>query len=119
MLIFIFYSNLDPNMWRVQDFATNNNLLASQQLEFQLGNLEPDTLYHVQAAVVSQQLSYERKSRVHNVRTMPLQEKSTLPPTIPIEPNLSVGQVNSTSAQIVWRPFTQDELHFIDGIQLR
>lgn len=36
-----------------------------------------------------------------------------------INSRLSVLDVNDTTAHISWRHFTEDELQFIDGIQIR
>jgi len=44
---------------------------------------------------------------------------TTLPPQIPIEPDLTVIQVNSTWARLTWRKASPFELQFIDGVQLR
>ena len=43
----------------------------------------------------------------------------TLPPAIPVDPELHVDNVNSTSATLSWRKFAEKELQFIDGVQLR
>jgi hypothetical protein len=44
---------------------------------------------------------------------------TTLPPQIPVDLELSVVDVNSTWARLMWRKFTEFELQFIDGVQLR
>lgn len=36
-----------------------------------------------------------------------------------IDSLLSVVEVNDTTAHVTWRHFTEDELRFIDGIQIR
>lgn len=44
---------------------------------------------------------------------------TTLPPIIPIEPNLAISDINATWVNVIWRKFTDYELQFIDGVQLR
>jgi hypothetical protein len=44
---------------------------------------------------------------------------TTLPPQIPVDLGLSVADVNATWARLMWRKFTEFELQFIDGVQLR
>lgn len=44
---------------------------------------------------------------------------TTLPPQIPVDLGLSVEDVNATWARLMWRKFTEFELQFIDGVQLR
>jgi predicted metal-dependent RNase len=44
---------------------------------------------------------------------------TTLPPQISVDLGLSVVDVNATWARLMWRKFTEFELHFIDGVQLR
>jgi len=44
---------------------------------------------------------------------------TTLPPQIPVDLELSVVDVNATWARLMWRKFTEFELQFIDGVQLR
>lgn len=44
---------------------------------------------------------------------------TTLPPQIPVDLGLTVVDVNATWARLMWRKFTEFELQFIDGVQLR
>jgi hypothetical protein len=44
---------------------------------------------------------------------------TTLPPQIPVDVELAVVDVNSTWARLMWRKFSDFELQFIDGVQLR
>lgn len=60
------------------------------------------------------------QSPVLTVRTLPLSGPiTTLPPQIPIDPELSVDEVHSTWIRLNWRKFTQFEQQFIDGIQIK
>lgn len=38
---------------------------------------------------------------------------------IPISPDLAITDINATWVTVVWRKFTEYELQFIDGLQLR
>lgn len=58
-------------------------------------------------------------SRIYTVRTLKDIPLSTLPPMIPIEPNLMITDINATWVNVAWRKFTEHELQFIDGVQLR
>jgi hypothetical protein len=44
---------------------------------------------------------------------------TTLPPQIPVDAALAVVAVNATWARLMWRKFSEFELQFIDGVQLR
>lgn len=44
---------------------------------------------------------------------------TTLPPEIPIDAGLAVAEVNSTWMRVTWRKFSEYELQFIDGVQIR
>ena len=44
---------------------------------------------------------------------------TTLPPIIPVEPELRAIEVNATYVKVGWRMFNDTELQFIDGVQLR
>lgn len=59
-------------------------------------------------------------SRIYTIRT-PRDTSTTpnLPSTLPIEPELSINDINSTWVNVLWRKFTDKELQFIDGVQLR
>jgi len=58
-------------------------------------------------------------SPVLSVTTPPKEELTTLPPEIPVEPELMTAHVNASWATLQWRKFTDFELQFIDGLQLR
>ncbi|KAK9687410.1 hypothetical protein QE152_g36293 [Popillia japonica] len=110
--------NNDPSTWQLQVFAPPHDLLATPQLEFQLTELKADTNYRIQVTVTLRDMHNIHTSKIYSVRTAKELLTSTLPAMIPIEPDLSVGEVNATWARIQWRPFTPNEMEFIDGVQL-
>lgn len=112
----------DDNLanWDVQVFAPPSDLIATQQLEFDLIGLQPNTEYKIKITVMLRDLHNTPTSRIYTVRTpSKIPSLSTLPPMIPIEPNLIVSDVNSTWVTIAWRKLSEFELQFVDGVQLR
>lgn len=101
-------------------FAPPNDLIATPQLEFELGDLKPSTEYKVKITVKLKDLANSPTSKIYSVRTLEKRaEATTLPPQIPIEAELRVTEANSTWINVAWRKFTEYELQFIDGVQLR
>nr|CAD7567674.1 unnamed protein product [Timema californicum] len=112
--------NNDLATWEQQVLAPPEDLIATPQLEFELGGLQPDTTYRIKITVILRDLQNSPSSEILTVRTLPLTVPlTTLPPEIPVEPELSVVEVNSTWARLMWRKFSEYELQFIDGVQLR
>lgn len=111
--------NEDTNTWQLQVFAPPNDLIATPQLEFDLIDLEPETEYKIKIAITLRDLHNTPMSRVYSIRTLKETKLTTLPPIIRIEPDMSITEINSTWVNIAWRKFTNDELQFIDGVQLR
>ncbi|XP_063232172.1 putative epidermal cell surface receptor [Bacillus rossius redtenbacheri] len=112
--------NDDPATWQRQVLAPPHDLIATPQLEFELGELQPDTTYKIKVAVMLRDLANSPSSEVLVVKTLPhAAPGTTLPPLIAVEPELVVAEVNATWVRLAWRKFTEHELNFIDGIQLR
>lgn len=109
--------NSDPATWEQQVLAPPDDLIATPELEFKLENLQPDTEYKIKITVVMRDLQNSPASQILTVKTPPTSQAS--PPVIPVDPELHVVSSNSTSATVSWRKFTERELHFIDGVQLR
>lgn len=112
--------NFDVSTWKAQVFAPPNDLIATPQLEFELGDLKPSTEYKVKITVKLKDLANSPTSKIYSVRTLEKRaEVTTLPPTIPIEAELQATETNSTWINVMWKKFTEYELQFIDGVQLR
>lgn len=101
-------------------FAPPNDLIATPQLEFELGDLKPSTEYKVKITVKLKDLANSPTSKIYSVRTLNKQtDATTLPPQIPIDAELQIAETNTTWINVMWRKFTEYELQFIDGVQLR
>ena len=101
-------------------FAPPGDLLATPEFEFDLPDLHADTEYRIKVSVTLRDVHNTPSSAVHTVRTLKeLTTPAPAPPVIPIEPDLTVPEVNATWATVAWRKFTEYELQFIDGVQLR
>ncbi|EZA61442.1 Putative epidermal cell surface receptor, partial [Ooceraea biroi] len=113
-------TNADPSTWKVQVFAPPNDLIATPQLEFELGDLKPMTEYRVKVTVKLKDLANSPTSKIYSIRTLKqYAEVTTLPPQIPIDAELRIVETNSTWINVMWKKFTEYELQFIDGVQLR
>ncbi|KOX71016.1 Putative epidermal cell surface receptor [Melipona quadrifasciata] len=113
-------TNFDVSTWKSQVFAPPNDLIATPQLEFELGDLKPSTEYKVKITVKLKDLANSPTSKIYSVRTLEKRaDATTLPPQIPIDAELHVMETNSTWVSVMWRKFTEYELQFIDGVQLR
>ncbi|KAK9878490.1 hypothetical protein WA026_022385 [Henosepilachna vigintioctopunctata] len=110
-------SNTDK--WELQVFAPPNDLIATPQLEFDLLDLKANTEYKIKITITLRDLHNTPTSQIYKIKTLPELASSTLPPMIPVDPELNIAEVNSTWATAAWRKFTEYELQFIDGIQLR
>ncbi|XP_066992928.1 putative epidermal cell surface receptor isoform X2 [Anabrus simplex] len=110
--------NNDISTWEQQVLAPPKDLIATPQLEFSLGGLQPDTEYRIKITVILRDLHNSPSSSVVAVRTLPA-PSTTLPPVIAVQPNLSAAEANSSWITVTWRKFDDFELQLIDGIQLR
>lgn len=110
---------MDVNSWQLQVFAPPNDLIATPQLEFDLLELKPDTEYKIKITITLRDLHNTPSSRIYKIRTLKDVNTTTLPPMIPIEPELAISDINATWVTVIWRKFTEYELQFIDGVQLR
>ncbi|XP_054261640.1 putative epidermal cell surface receptor isoform X1 [Macrosteles quadrilineatus] len=112
--------NSDPSTWEQQVLAPPDDLIATPELEFELGNLEPNTTYKIKISIVLRDLQNSPVSDILTVKTLPKTTSATLyPPEIPVDPELRVAELNATWVKLVWRTFNEFELQFIDGVQIR
>lgn len=44
---------------------------------------------------------------------------TSYPAEIPVDPELRVAELNATWVKLMWRTFSEFELQFIDGVQIR
>ncbi|KAK5647810.1 hypothetical protein RI129_002702 [Pyrocoelia pectoralis] len=110
--------NNDPNTWQSQVFSPPNDLIETAQLEVDLTGLIEDTEYKLKIIVTLRDLHNTPSSRIYTVRTLK-EVPSTLPPSIPIDPNLVITDINATWVNIAWRKFSDKEIQFVDGVQIR
>lgn len=111
-------NNHDPSTWKPQVLAPPQDLLATPTLEFTLGDLKPDTEYRVKITVLLRDLQNSPSSPILAVHTPPV-ATSTLPPVVPVSPELEAAEVNASWAVLTWRRFSDFEMQLIDGVQLR
>ncbi|XP_020280700.1 putative epidermal cell surface receptor isoform X2 [Pseudomyrmex gracilis] len=112
-------TNIDSSTWKAQVFAPPDDLIATPQLEFELGDLKPMTDYNMKITVKLKDLANSPSSKIYSVRTLEKHEEvTTLPPQIAINAELRIAETNSTWVNVMWKKFTEYELQFIDGVQL-
>lgn len=103
----------------LQVFAPPKDLIATPSLEFDLLDLKPDTEYRIKITITLRDSHNSPSSRIYRIKTPKDIQITTLPPLIPIEPDLAITDINATWVIVSWRKFTEYELQFIDGVQLR
>ncbi|XP_050666015.1 putative epidermal cell surface receptor isoform X2 [Leptidea sinapis] len=110
----------DVSHWLSQVFAPADEILTTPRLEFRLSGLKPSTTYKIRGKLFLHNLPVEPESEIYTVRTLdapkiehPGEKRRE------IDSKLTVVDVNDTTAHLSWRHFSEDELQFIDGVQVR
>ncbi|XP_059468624.1 uncharacterized protein LOC132192596 isoform X2 [Neocloeon triangulifer] len=106
----------DPSKWE-RAMTETDELIDGVQMAHEVSGLKPNTEYHFQIAIHVRELG-SMVSHVAIVRT-PHDVASAGPQVIPVDAGLAVSQVNATWIKVSWRKFSEDELQFIDGVQIR
>ncbi|CAK1552323.1 unnamed protein product [Leptosia nina] len=110
----------DVSQWYSQVFAPADEILTTPRLEFRLSGLKPSTMYKIRGKLYLHDLPVEPESKVYTIRTQalptdePSEEKRR-----EVNCKLTVVEVNDTTAYLNWRHFSEEELQYIDGIQVR
>ncbi|XP_067639090.1 putative epidermal cell surface receptor isoform X2 [Eurosta solidaginis] len=128
------YTNLpgnDTTTWDQQIFAPPEDLIATSQMEFDLPGLEPNSLYKVKITLILRDLNAQPTSPILTVTT-PAERLITPPPHVSDyrpdfkdifrnidDPELNVSETNSTWLQLTWKKISDEQLEYVDGIQLR
>jgi hypothetical protein len=72
------YRNSDPSSWNQQELAPPGDLIATPQLEFEIGDLTPDTQYKIKITVILRDLHNSPTSKILSVRTPPERKDVTI-----------------------------------------
>ncbi|XP_018796294.1 PREDICTED: putative epidermal cell surface receptor isoform X2 [Bactrocera latifrons] len=121
----------DTTTWEQQIFAPPEDLIATSQMEFDLPGLEPNSLYKIKITLILRDLNSQPTSPILTVTT-PADRTITPPPQISDyrpdfkdvfknieDPELNVSETNSTWLQLTWKKIADEQLEYVDGIQLR
>ncbi|XP_037079036.1 putative epidermal cell surface receptor [Pollicipes pollicipes] len=110
----------DLSSWDRRVFESPSGRMDELSYSWKLGDLSAGTDYLLRARVLFEQAISSLQSSVRQFSTPPMATPgTTLPPKVALDAGLVASEINTTWARIGWRRLTEDELRFIDGIQLR
>lgn len=117
-------------------FAPPEDLIATSQMEFELPGLEANSEYRIKITLILRDLNDQPSSQIYKVKTQP--ERGITPPppasSFPVlpgfdfnhigdvlkaDPELKITEMNATWAKLSWNKIPDDEIDYVDAIQLR
>ncbi|XP_050740420.1 uncharacterized protein LOC127010411 isoform X2 [Eriocheir sinensis] len=111
----------DPETWSKEVLVPMGSIITQSEWDHILSGLEPATEYTLQV-VLQVQGTEPIQSHTFTYTTM---EEATTPPTttplprLDIDAELYASEITKTSAKVSWRTFTDYELQYIDGVQVK
>ncbi|XP_070136831.1 putative epidermal cell surface receptor isoform X2 [Drosophila bipectinata] len=121
----------DTSTWEQQIFAPPEDLIATSQMEFDLPQLEPNSLYKVKITLILRDLNSQPTSSVYTVKTPPERTITPPPPFTDYrpdfqdifknveDPELTVSETNASWLQLTWKKLPDEQMEYVDGVQLR
>lgn len=67
----LIFRNNEPSTWEQQILAPPNDLIATKELEFELGGLQPNTSYKIKISVMMHDIDNAPTSSILTVKTLP------------------------------------------------
>ncbi|XP_067133098.1 putative epidermal cell surface receptor isoform X1 [Centruroides vittatus] len=114
--------SLPRDSWMVQIFSSPNRLFNSENIEYFLNGLKPDTTYFFHIKTQIDALHGGPESGLYKLRmpkVPPATTTTTLPPMIMIDAIVILTPLDSKTVKVSWRTFEPQEKRFIDGLQLK
>lgn len=132
------YNSNDTSSWESQVFAPPDDLIATSQMEFELPGLEAGSDYRIKIMLMLRDLADKPSSQIYKVKTMPERQGGITPPPpyhfspqhpenefgtigeiLKTDPELVTDEVNATWAKLTWKKLPDNEIDYVDAIQLR